>query len=93
MSHNKRRYSMATAEDLPFIMDTYNANIEALHGADRSIDVWKELIADENCQYYIVHQEQPVAWFRIDVDDKEPDTAWLGMLQVNPVYHRQGIGK
>ena len=37
MSHNKRRYFMATAEDLPFIMDTYNANIEALHGADRSI--------------------------------------------------------
>lgn len=30
------------------------------------------------------------SWLRLDIEDEE---LWLGMLQVKPLYHRQGVGK
>ena len=84
------RYSAAAEDDLPFIMETYHANLEALHGTYRGYAVWKKLLSDENAAYYVVFKAAPVAWFRID---READGLWLGMLQVSPRYHRQGIGR
>ena len=84
------KYLLATEEDLGFIIETYNENIENLHGACRDFDTWKRLLSDKKSVYYIVYERKPVAWFRIDF---ETDELWLGMLQVKPVYHRQGIGK
>lgn len=83
-------YSVATEKDLAFISETYNENIGSLHGIHRSYDIWKQLLSDKNSIYYIVHAVTPVAWFRIDLTDHE---LWLGMLQVNPTYHRKGVGK
>lgn len=84
------KYSFATEEDLGFIIETYNENIESLHGACRDFDTWKRLLSDKKSVYYIVYERKPVAWFRIDF---ETDELWLGMLQVKPAYHHQGIGK
>lgn len=84
------KYLLATEEDLGFIIETYNENIESLHGACRDFDSWKKLLSDKKSVYYIVYERKPVAWFRIDF---ETDELWLGMLQVKPAYHRQGIGK
>ena len=81
---------VASEEDIPFISVTYNENIACLHGIERSYDVWQELLADTNSVYYIVCIATPVAWFRIDLEENE---LWLGMLQVRPLFHRQGIGK
>lgn len=83
-------YVVATENDLPFIIETYNENIGALHGACRSYDTWKNLLLDKQSKYYVVYRQTAVAWFRIDLAD---DEFWLGMLQIKPVYHRQGIGK
>lgn len=38
------RYAVAVEKDLSFIIETYNENIAALHGAHRSYDVWKKLL-------------------------------------------------
>ena len=82
-------YRPATEADLPFIAETYEQNIAALHGNHRTLEVWKELLQNKGQTYYIVRDAQPVAWFRLDTED---DLA-LGMLQVAPNHHRQGIGK
>lgn len=84
------KYLLATEEDLGFIIETYNENIESLHGTCRDFDTWKKLFSDKKSVYYIVYEQEPVAWFRLDF---ETDELWLGMLQVKPAYHRQGIGK
>ncbi len=84
------KYLLATEEDLGFIIETYNENIESLHGTCRDFDTWKKLLSDKKSVYYIVYKQEPVAWFRIDF---ETDELWLGMLQVKITYHRQGIGK
>ena len=84
------QYRVAAEADIAFISRTYNENIDALHGAERSYDRWKELLSDENTIYYIVYADIPVAWFRIDLED---DSLWLGMLQVAPAYQRRGIGR
>lgn len=86
---NELRYFPATEEDLPFIAETYNDNIEALHGNCRTLEVWKALVQKEGQAYYIVRDTQPVAWFRLDTEEDFE----LGMLQVAPNHHRQGIGK
>lgn len=85
------KYKVATEKDLPFIMDVYNQNIEALHGINRSEEVWKKLLSNINSVYYIVYLENPVAWFRVDYNSE--GSLELGMLQVKPIYHHQGIGK
>ena len=85
------KYSVAVEKDLPFIMEVYNQNIEALHGNNRDKEVWRKLLSDTNSSYYIVYSENPVAWFRVDFN--EDDLLELGMLQVKPIYHHQGIGK
>ncbi len=84
------KYLLATEEDLGFIIETYNENIESLHGACRDFDTWKKLLSDKKSVYYIVYAQEPVAWFRLDFEEEE---LWLGMLQVKPQYHRQGVGK
>ena len=83
-------YRAATEKDLPFIMETYEENMDALHGVRRSYDTWKALLSDQQSKYYVVHRQAPCAWFRIDLEDGE---FWLGMLQVHPKYHRLGFGK
>ena len=83
-------YSVATEKDLPFIIETYNENIDALHGAYKDYDAWEKLISASDSRYYVVYHGHPVAWFRVDLEE---DGFWLGMLQVRPCYHHQGIGK
>ncbi len=85
------KYTVAAEKDLPFIMEVYNQNIEALHGNHRSKEAWRKLLSDTSSVYYIVYSENPVAWFRVDYN--ADDSLELGMLQVKPVYHHQGIGK
>lgn len=82
-------YRAATERDLPFIMETYNENIQALHGAFKSWEEWKRLLVHPQRKYYLVCGQEPVAWFRVDWED---DGFWLGMLQVKPDFHRRGIG-
>jgi len=81
------KYTVAGEKDLPFIMEVYNQNIEALHGNNRSNDVWRKLLSDTNSAYYIVYSENPVAWFRVDYNAE--DSLELGMLQVKPIYYQQ----
>lgn len=83
-------YSIATQEDIDFIRQTYQENIESLHGNHRTNEDWKKLLLDKTSQYYIVRRGTPVAWFRIDPENGD---LWIGMIQVKPMYHRQGIGK
>ena len=42
----KMKYSDASEKDLPFIMEVYNQNIEALHGNYRNSEVWSKLLSD-----------------------------------------------
>lgn len=83
-------YSTATENDIDFIRETYQENITSLHGNHRTNDDWKKLLSDKSSQYYIVLREMPVAWFRIDMEN---DELWIGMIQVKPKYHLQGVGK
>ena len=83
-------YFIATEGSIPFISQTYDENIDRLHGNHRTADTWKTLLADENTEYYIVREGDPVAWFRVDL---EVGGFWLGMLQVKPSYQRKGVGK
>ena len=76
-------YSVASLDDIVFINETYNENIDRLHGVQRNVDVWKELISYKYSTYYVVNAETPVAWFRIDMED---GGLWIGMLQVKPMY-------
>ena len=87
---DKLVYSIATEKDTAFINDTYNENVDKLHGVHRDIAVWKELLANKEHTYYVVRGETPVAWFRMDMEEGE---MWLGMLQVSPLYQRKGIGR
>lgn len=86
---NELRCFPATEGDLPFIAETYNENMEALHGNCRTLEMWKALLQRERQAYYIVRDAQPVAWFRLDTEEDLE----LGMLQVAPSCQRQGIGK
>ena len=83
-------YSVASEDDIVFINETYNENIDRLHGVQRNVDVWKELMSCKDSTYYVVNAETPVAWFRIDMED---GGLWIGMLQVKPMYQHKGIGK
>lgn len=87
---DKLMYTVATQKDIPFINETYNENIESLHGVQRDVNTWKELLSRQNSTYYVVHGKTPVAWFRMDDEDGE---FWIGMLQVKPAYQHKGIGK
>jgi GNAT superfamily N-acetyltransferase len=82
--------TMANENDIEFIKETYNKNIESLHGNNRTNEDWRRLICDTAAEYYIVHTQEPVAWFRIDIED---GGFWIGMIQVNPKHQRKGIGK
>ena len=83
-------YCIATEEDIGFISQVYQQNIESLHGTPRSYEVWKKLLSVPEHTYYVVKRKAPVAWFRTDEENGE---FWLGMLQVMPDCHRQGVGK
>ena len=87
---NNLVYSVATEKDIAFINETYNENIDKLHGVQRNADVWKELLSNQDTTYYIVRSAEPVAWFRLDLED---GGLWIGMLQVKPIYQHKGIGK
>lgn len=83
-------YSPATNENIPFISQIYDENIESLHGIHRSCDTWKQLLSDQKSAYFVVYTEEPAAWFRVDFEE---DALWLGMLQVKPAHQRRGIGR
>ena len=83
-------YFSAATEHIPFLDETYLANMECLHGAPKTYDVWEKLLADPDCAYYIVAEQSPVGWFRLDF---EADSLWLGMLQVHPTHQRRGVGR
>lgn len=87
---DKLIYSVATEKDIAFINETYNENINILHGVHRNYNAWKELLSDKGYTYYVVSSDNPVAWFRIDVETEE---LWIGMLQVKPIYQHQGVGR
>jgi GNAT superfamily N-acetyltransferase len=82
-------YRVATEKDIAFIGEVYHENIESLHGNCRNADTWKKLLSEPDKDYYIVGGKTPVAWFRTDVEE---GGFWLGMVQVLPEYHRQGVG-
>lgn len=82
-------YRPAVDADLPFIIDIYNRNIEALHGELRSFERWQEIF-HSGSEYYIVENSEAVAWFRIDAEE---DILDLAMVQVSPEHHRKGIGR
>ena len=82
-------YRPAIDADLPFIIDIYNRNIDALHGEIRSFERWTEIF-HSGSEYYIVENPEKVAWFRIDAEE---DVLDLAMVQVNPDCKRMGIGR
>ena len=75
---------------VPMLIISIEKPIDALHGIYRDHDTWKNLLSNTNVVYYIVNKNIPVAWFRLDLIE---ETLWLGMLQVDPNFQRQGIGK
>ncbi len=83
-------FYIASKTDIPFINETYNQNIDKLHGINRTFNDWEKLLADEKSTYYIVCTTEPVAWFRTEIID---DILWLGMLQVKSEFQHQGFGK
>ena len=83
-------YSVATEADIPFIQNTYNENINSLHGAVRCEADWKAQLSRQDCAHYIVQAETPVGWFRVDIEDGQ---FFLGMLQIKPACQRRDIGK
>ena len=87
---NELCFFLAAEEDLSFIAETYEKNIAALHGTNRTLGQWQELLQKTDQHYYVVYSDRPMAWFRLDV---EQGGLWLGMLQVDPAYQRQGIGR
>lgn len=87
---DRPEYYAATENDIAFINETYNENIDSLHGVQRSAETWRKLLSDKSSSYYIVRAETPVAWFRIDIEDGK---LWIGMLQVKPVHRHKGIGR
>ena len=82
-------YRPAVDADLPFIIDIYNRNIEALHGELRSYERWQEIF-HSGSEYYIVENSGEVAWFRIDAEE---DILDLAMVQVSPEHQHMGIGR
>lgn len=82
-------YRPAVEADLPFIIDIYNRNIEALHGELRSFERWLEIFHNGS-EYYIVENSAAVAWFRIDAEE---DILDLAMVQVSPEHQHMGIGR
>ena len=83
-------YRPATQQDIPFIAVTYEENINSLHGNHRDCATWHKLLSEQSSEYYVVHQNTPLAWFRVDMENGE---LWLGMLQVSKAHQRRGIGK
>ena len=83
------KYKVATAEDVSFIAQVYRENIHALHGNDRTEQMWLSLLEQKDCIYYIVWADVPVAWFRLEQTEQ---TLWLDMLQVKPAFRRRGVG-
>lgn len=83
-------YRIATQKDIDFIALVDEENMAALHGAPRSWETWQALLADPHTIYYIVYNDEPAGWFRMD---EEEDGMWLGILQISPFHQRQGIGR
>lgn len=83
-------FRSASDRDIPFISETYELNIEKLHGAVRSRELWQQKLVDGQTKYYIIHATEPVAWFSLELED---GILWLAMLQVHPNFQRQGFGK
>ena len=83
-------YRKVNADDIPFISEVYSLNIKAVHGNVRDFKMWSEIISDKGKEHYIVFDQEPVGFFRIDMMDNSLE---LGMLQIHPKYQHQGIGK
>lgn len=89
-SSNGLHVRLATEKDIQFIKTVYDENIQAIHGEQRDLSKWRELVYDEQSKYYIVANERPVAWFRIDFDTS---VLWAGMIIVAKNFQCQGVGK
>lgn len=87
---NNKIFDIASKTDIPFINETYNQNIDKLHGTHRTFNDWDELLADKKSTYYIVRTTEPVAWFKTEIID---NILWLSMLQVKSEFQNRGFGK
>ena len=89
MNNMELKYKRAYLEDLPFIIEIYDSNIQAVHGIKRDLHTWKTLFNNPNSEYYIAYSDIYLGWFRIDYEDDFE----LGMIQVAPLHQRSGVGK
>lgn len=87
---NNTIFDITSKTDIPFISETYNQNLDKLHGTYRTFEDWSKLLNDKKSTYYIVRTTEPVAWFRTETID---NILWLGMLQVKSEFQHQGFGK
>ena len=83
-------FRLAEKSDIEFISETYNQNIEKLHGVYRSSYDWARLMDDGTSVYFVAVRDKAAGWFRIEIEN---GILWLGMLQVSPDYQRLGVGK
>ena len=51
-------YRKATYQDLSFIIDTYNANINALHGEIRDYRIWEKLLDKEGVEILAINSSE-----------------------------------
>ena len=87
MSMNKYTYQYAKPMDVSDIKRIYDLNVNKLHGVIRTIEEWKNMIDNH---YFVVRLDNVICgWYRVD---KEEGKYFLGMLQVDPAFYRQGVG-
>lgn len=82
-------YRLVEEPDINMVKSIYDANIDKLHGAFRSIDEWKNILKANNQHYVVIDDNEIIAWFRIDFEDNQ---MFLGMIQVSPIHQRKGVG-
>lgn len=82
-------YRLAKNTDIQSIKCIYDSNIDKLHGVFRSEYEWEEILESNPNHYVVIVEKTIVGWFRVDFEN---DKIFLGMLQVDPNYHKQGIG-
>lgn len=91
------RYSVISVkrkDDIRFIADIYDKNIEALHGEKIKYDQWLDILTandPDEAHFLICRGETPCAWLKIN-GLEDADIGWISMLVVEPVFQRMGVG-
>lgn len=80
----------ADVQDISFIDNVYNLNIDKLHGKKRSHGKWLELLNASSSEHFIVSMDVDVGWIRLDYYKNYLE---LGMIQIHPNFQNRGIGK